>query len=329
MRQLVTGAAGFIGSHLVERLLAAGHEVVGIDCFIPYYPRCIKAANIASFEKKPRFRFCELDLRAGDLTGALEGVDTVFHLAAMPGLSASWSDFELYMTCNMLATHRLLEACRTRDLSAFVHASTSSVYGREATGNEQRPLNPISPYGATKLAAERLAVAYHAEFGVPSVVLRYFSVYGPRQRPDMGYYTFIRRVLRDEPVVICGDGEQTRGNTYVDDCVSATLLAAARGCPGEVYNAGGGEARSVKWVLSTIEELTGRAAIVEHAPRRPGDQRRTMANIAKLRRDVGFEPRTPLREGLAAQVAWQRSGCEVSNGAHTADAGVAVIAEQA
>jgi nucleoside-diphosphate-sugar epimerase len=188
----------------------------------------------------------------------------------------------------------------------FVHASTSPVYGRDATGDEQTPLNPISPYGATKLAAERLALAYHTEFGVPSVVLRYFSVYGPRQRPDMGYHIFIRRVLRGEPVVVYGDGEQTRGNTFIADCVRATLLAAGRGRPGQVYNVGGGEARSVRWVLATIQELTGRRAIIEHAPRRPGDQQHTMADVSKMRRDFGFEPRTPLRDGLAAQIAWQR-----------------------
>jgi nucleoside-diphosphate-sugar epimerase len=306
MRQLVTGAAGFIGSHVAERLLAEGHEVVGVDCFIPYYPRQVKAANLAGLLHHPRFRFCELDLRTADLSGVLDGVDTVFHLAAMAGLSASWSDFESYMTCNLLATQRLLHASRDHHLRVFVHASTSSVYGRDATGDEQTPLNPISPYGATKLAAERLALAYHAEFGVPSVVLRYFSVYGPRQRPDMGYHIFIRRVLRGEPVVVYGDGEQTRGNTFIADCVRATLLAASRGRPGEAYNVGGGEARSVRWVLATIEELIGRRAIIEHAPRRPGDQQHTMADVSKMRRDFGFEPQTPLRDGLAAQIAWQR-----------------------
>jgi UDP-glucuronate 4-epimerase len=305
VRQLVTGAAGFIGSHLAERLLAEGHEVVGIDCFIPYYPRHVKKSNLAGLIDHPRFAFCEIDLRTAPLAAALDGVDTVFHLAAMPGLSASWSDFESYMTCNLLATQRLLDACRARDLRAFVHASTSSVYGRDATGDEQTPLNPISPYGATKLAAERLALAYHAEFGVPSVVLRYFSVYGPRQRPDMGYHTFIHRVLQGKPVTVFGDGEQTRGNTYVDDCVTATLLAACRGRPGEVYNVGGGEARSVRWVLDAIKELTGVTPIVEHAPRRPGDQQHTMADISRMRRDFCFEPRTPLRDGLAAQIAWQ------------------------
>lgn len=307
MRTLVTGAAGFIGSHLAERLLDEGHEVVGIDCFVPYYPRRFKEANLAYLCSNPDFEFHPLDLRTDDLTQALRHVDTVFHLAAMPGLTASWSEFETYMTCNVLATQRLLEAAKTSTLRAFVHASTSSVYGKEATGNEDTPLNPISPYGATKLAAERLALAYHAEFNVPSIVLRYFSVYGPRQRPDMGYHTFIKKVLNGEPVTVFGDGEQTRGNTYVDDCVQATLLAACRGKAGEVYNVGGGEARSVRWVLRTIEEITGEKVAIQHAPRRAGDQQHTIADISKMRRDLGYEPRTSLRDGLAAQIEWQCS----------------------
>ncbi len=315
MRHLVTGAAGFIGSHLAERLIAQGHEVVGVDCFMPYYPRAVKEANLARLQQESRFTLLELDLRTADLSEAVEGTDTVFHLAAMPGLTASWRDFESYMTCNLLATQRLLEGCRDQPISAFVQASTSSVYGKHARGNEQTPLNPISPYGATKLAAERLALAYHSELRVPSIVLRYFSVYGPRQRPDMGYHTFIRNVLSGQPVVVFGDGEQTRGNTYVEDCVTATVLAAERGQPGEVYNLGGGEARSVRWVLATIEELTGRKALIEHAPRRAGDQQHTMADIAKMRRDLGFEPDTPLRAGLAAQIEWQAQ--ELGHGAAT------------
>jgi nucleoside-diphosphate-sugar epimerase len=305
VRKLVTGAAGFIGSHLAERLLDEGHHVTGIDCFVPYYPRHIKQANLLDLCKNPRFEFLPLDLRSDDLAEALSTVDTVFHLAAMPGLTASWSEFETYMTCNLLATQRLLEAARNSPLTTFVHASTSSVYGKEATGNEDTPLNPISPYGATKLAAERLALAYHAEFKVPSIVLRYFSVYGPRQRPDMGYHTFISKVLNGEPVTVFGDGEQTRGNTYVDDCVEATLLAACRGKPGEVYNVGGGEARSVLWVLNTIEDITGERARIQHAPRRAGDQQHTIADISKMRRDFGYEPRTSLRDGLTAQIEWQ------------------------
>lgn len=306
MRCLVTGAAGFVGSHLAERLVADGHDILGVDCFVPYYPRAIKERNLAGLLNEDRFSFQELDLRTGDLEGILDGVEVIFHEAAMAGLAASWTDFDLYMTCNIQATQRLLHACRGRALRSFVHISTSSVYGRDALGNEETLPQPISPYGATKLAAERLALAYHEVFDVPAVVLRYFSVYGPRQRPDMGYNIFIDRVLRGQPISVFGDGEQTRGNTFITDCVDATLLAAERGAPGEVYNIGGGEARSVNWVIQTIAGLTGRPAEVRHEEARPGDQRHTMADITKARAALGYEPSTPLREGLAAQVAWQR-----------------------
>jgi nucleoside-diphosphate-sugar epimerase len=307
MRCLVTGAAGFIGSHLAERLLADGHEVVGVDCFVPYYPRPIKERNLTALQASSGFTFHTLDLRLDELAPVLEGVDTVYHEAAMAGLAASWVDFELYMTCNVLATQRLLDACRDRGLRSFVHVSTSSVYGENALGDERTLPEPISPYGATKLAAERLAIAYHKVFGVPSVVLRYFSVYGPRQRPDMGYNIFIDRVLRGEQIAVFGDGEQTRGNTFISDCVNATLLAAERGEPGEVYNIGGGEARSVNWVIETIAELAGKPANVRREAARAGDQRHTMADITKARAELGYEPTTPLRDGLAAQVEWQKS----------------------
>ena len=307
MRCLVTGAAGFIGSQLAERLVADGHDVVGVDCFIPYYPREIKERNLESLRASTRFRFDELDLREASLEASLDGVDVVFHEAAMAGLAKSWTEFELYMTCNILATQRLLDACREKPLRAFVHISTSSVYGRDALGDELTLPEPISPYGATKLAAERLALAYKEVFSVPAVVLRYFSVYGPRQRPDMGYNLFINHVLRGEPISVFGDGDQTRGNTFIKDCIDATLLAAEKGRPGQVYNIGGGEARSVNWVIETIADLTGRPAKVRKEAPRAGDQRHTMADITKAASELGYVPSTPLRDGLAAQVAWQKS----------------------
>jgi UDP-glucuronate 4-epimerase len=307
MRCLVTGAAGFIGSHLSERLIDEGHEVTGLDAFLPYYPRAIKERNLAGLRERSAFHFYELDLRTATLNPYLAGVDTVFHLAAMPGLTASWTDFDQYMTCNLLGTKRLLEAARDTAVQKFVHASTSSVYGRDALGDEGTLPRPISPYGVTKLAAEQLALAHQDVFGIPVVVLRYFSVYGPRQRPDMGYNIFIGRMLRGEPIVVFGDGEQTRGNTYISDCVEATVLAAQHGQVSEIYNIGGGEAQSLNWVVATLEGLTGVPAHIEHQPPRPGDQAHTMADIRKARRDLGYAPRTPLREGLAAQVAWHRS----------------------
>jgi nucleoside-diphosphate-sugar epimerase len=306
MKCLVTGAAGFIGSHLCQRLLQAGHAVVGIDAFIPYYPRAAKEANLLPLRSDPGFTFHELDLRTDPMRGALDGVEAVFHLAAMPGLSRSWTDFDLYESCNVNATHRLLEAVRLPGLHRFVYASTSSVYGRYGSGDETLPTRPVSPYGVTKLAAENLCRAHAEELGLPLVVLRYFSVYGPGQRPDMGYHLFVRAILEGNPVVVYGDGLQVRGNTFVEDCVAATV-AALGAAPGEIYNVGGGETATVWEVLGKLETLLGRRAVVRREPARPGDQRFTGADTAKLARHLGWQPRVGLDEGLARQVAWQQA----------------------
>ena len=307
MRCLVTGAAGFIGSHLCEALLADGAEVVGVDAFIPYYPRSVKEANLALARQHPRFTFHELDLRKGDLSAALDGVEVIFHEAAMPGLLASWSRFDLYMTCNLQATQRLLEAARaTGQVRQFIHASTSSIYGSHVLGNEETRPQPVSPYGITKLAAEHLVQVYHTQFGLPTSILRYFSVYGPRQRPDMGYYLFIESMHRGQPITVFGSGDQLRGNTYVGDIVRATQLAHRRFRPGTIYNVGGAEEVSVKQVLGLLEEILGRKAQVRTAPARPGEQSRALADTTLARKQLGFVPRTPLRQGLEAQVAWQR-----------------------
>ena len=306
MKCLVTGAAGFIGSHLCERLLGAGHAVVGLDAFVPLYPRAVKEANVEPARRHPLFTFHETDLRHDGLGPLLDGVEVVFHLAAMPGLVRSWTDFDLYAGCNVTGTQRLLEAARgSASLRRFLYASTSSVYGRFASGDETLPARPISPYGVTKLAAENLARAYAEEQGIPCVALRYFSVYGPRQRPDMGYHRFIHALLTGQPVVVNGDGLQVRGNTYVADCVEATV-AAVEAIPGEIYNVGGGEAATVWDILAKLENLVGRKAVVRREPARPGDQRYTFADTGKLRRHLGWQPRIGLDEGLARQVAWQR-----------------------
>ncbi len=310
MHCLVTGAAGFIGSHLCERLLALGHSVVGVDAFVPYYPRPRKEANLAALHARPGFAFRELDLRSGTLAETLNGVEVIFHLAAMAGLAKSWTEFDLYQSCNLTATQRLLEAVREQcgakqTLKRFVHASTSSVYGRFATGDESLPTRPISPYGVTKLAAENLCRCFADEVGLPVVVLRYFSVYGPRQRPDMGYFRFIEAMLKGEPITVYGDGHQVRGNTYIDDCVEATI-AAMEAPVGETYNLGGGETASVWEILGKLEKTIGKKPIVRSAEARPGDQRSTFADTSKLSRHLNWEARTPLDEGLRRQVEWQK-----------------------
>ena len=307
MKCLVTGAAGFIGSHLCERLLREGHTVVGVDAFIPFYPRPLKEANLLTARAHPGFRFLALDLRHDPLTDAVEGVEAVFHIAAMPGLTRSWTEFDLYESCNLTATHRLLEAVRELPtLRRFVFASTSSVYGRHGSGDEMLPTRPISPYGVTKLAAENLCRAQAEEQGLPLIVLRYFSVYGPRQRPDMGYHRFIRALLLGEPLIVYGDGLQVRGNTYVDDCVEATV-AALNATPGEVYNVGGGETATVWEIVGKLEKLLGCKANVRREAARPGDQRFTGADTSRLMRHLGWKPLIGLDEGLECQVAWQRS----------------------
>jgi nucleoside-diphosphate-sugar epimerase len=307
MRYLVTGAAGFIGSHLTERLLTLGHEVVGLDCFVPYYPKPLKERNLAEAKRHPKFRFLSLDLRADDLKPAVDGVDVVYHLAAMPGLVASWTDFDLYLGCNVTATQRLLEAVKgSRALKRFVYGSTSSVYGKFASGDETLPTKPVSPYGVTKLAGEQLARAHLETFATPVSVLRFFSVYGPRQRPDMAYNIFIRALLTGEPITVYGDGQQVRGNTFVADCAEA-VVKAAESPIGETFNVGGGEMVSVQDVLAKLERIAGQKFTVRTEAARPGDQRHTFADTTKLRRVLGWEPKTTLDNGLAKQFEWQKS----------------------
>jgi nucleoside-diphosphate-sugar epimerase len=303
-RCVVTGAAGFIGSHLVDRLLAEGHQVTGIDCFTDYYPRSVKESNLAAARSSDRFQLLESDLRVADIRPAIAGADVVFHLAAMGGLLRSWTWFDEYLSCNLTATQRLLEAIRDSDVGHLIHVSTSSVYGRDSSGDEELPKRPDSPYGVTKLAAEQLVLAYSRNFGVPVTVLRYFSIYGPRQRPDMGYHIFINRVLDAETIEVFGDGSQVRANTFIDDCVSGTLAAMVKGPTGTVYNIGGGEPITVLDAIRLIGELTEREPLVEHGPPRPGEQQRAVADVAKAGRELGWQPTTGIEAGLRRQVAW-------------------------
>lgn len=307
---LVTGAAGFIGSHLCERLLQAGHQVIGLDGFTDYYPRSVKEANLATLRTRPDFRFLEVDLARADLASVVTEADFIFHQAGQPGVRASWGkEFDIYLDCNIRATQRLLEAARgSARLQRLVFASSSSVYGeaRDLPLREESPTRPYSPYGVTKLAAEHLCTLYHSNHGLPTVALRYFTVYGPRQRPDMGFHKFIRAALRDRPIVVYGDGEQTRDFTYVADAVEANWLALAPRAVGHVFNIGGGSRCSVNQVLAGLEEILGRPIRRDHRPTPPGDVRHTWADTARAREVLGFSPRVSLREGLARQVEWLR-----------------------
>jgi nucleoside-diphosphate-sugar epimerase len=304
MRIVVTGAAGFIGSTLVETLVAAGHEVIGLDAFIDYYPRPMKEANLMGLADMSGFRFGEVDLRTDDLDPWLHDADAIVHEAAMAGLMRSWTDLELYTSCNILATNRLIEAAGRAGVKRFVLASTSSVYGTEAVGDEDRPLQPSSPYGITKLAAEKLVLAHVALHGFPATIIRYFSIYGPRQRPDMAYHKFIEAMIDRQPITVFGDGQQTRSNTYIDDAVTGTLLALERGAVGGIYNIGGGRTISLVDAIGLIAGHLGVEPIIEWEPARPGDQRHTSADVSRARAALGFEPTVEPAEGLGRQVAW-------------------------
>lgn len=307
MRIVVTGAAGFIGSHLCERLLDDGHDVIGIDSFTGYYARPLKEANLGLARHHPRFRFEELDLRSGELDRVLDGADVVVNEAAMPGLVHSWEDFDAYQSCNLTGLHRLVEASRRQRVGLIVQASTSSVYGIQAIGDEDQPTRPVSPYGVTKLAAEHLLLAYHAIHDLPVVILRYFSIYGPRQRPDMAYRIFCERLLAGQPITVYGDGQQTRGNTYVSDCVAATVAALTLGAPGRIYNVGGGTVVSLLDALKILAEALGVEPEIRWADPRPGDQRHTAATISRAAAELGWEPLVQPPEGLANEALWVAS----------------------
>jgi UDP-glucose 4-epimerase len=310
MNALVTGAAGFIGSHLCGRLLDRGARVTGIDCFTDYYPRAIKQANLETVLKRPGFTFVERTIQQADLSALLDGVTHVFHLAAQAGVRKSWGrDFAVYTVNNIEATQLLLEACVGRPLERLVYASSSSVYGDRVSipMREDALPQPVSPYGVTKLAAEQLCYLYSVNHGVPATSLRYFTVYGPRQRPDMGFHRFISAALRDEPITVFGDGEQTRDFTYVADAVAATVAAGERGVVGRAYNIGGGSRVTVNEVLDIIGRVTGRRLRIEQGPEQKGDMRDTYADSSLARADLGFAPAVMLADGLAEEARWLAS----------------------
>jgi UDP-glucose 4-epimerase len=307
MNALVTGAAGFIGSHLTSALLARGASVIGIDCFTDYYPRRIKEANLAHNSDHAGFRFVETSLADADLAELLDGVTHVFHLAAQAGVRKSWGrDFRIYTVNNVDASQLLLEACVGRPLEKFVYASSSSVYGDSAAMpmSETALPQPVSPYGVTKLAAEQLCHLYWVNHGVPTVSLRYFTVFGPRQRPDMAFHRFIRAALQAQAITLYGDGEQTRDFTFVADAVAATVAAGDHGRPGAVYNIGGGSRVSMNDVIALIAGATGKTLDIRREPVQKGDMRDTFADTSAARADLFWAPRTTLAEGLQAEVRW-------------------------
>lgn len=309
MKAVVTGVAGFIGSHLAERLLQDGLRVVGVDCFTDYYPRRTKERNLAALRANQRFTLVEGRLQDLDLVPLLEGAAQVYHLAAQAGVRASWGrEFAHYTEHNVLASQRLLEAAVAAGRPKLVYASSSSVYGDSPTLplREDGPCRPLSPYGVTKLAAEHLAVLYHRNHGLDTSSLRFFTVYGPRQRPDMAFHRFLRAARDGGRVEVYGDGLQTRDFTYVDDVVAALCAAALSGRPGCVYNVGGGERVALNDVLRLVEQVTGRPLRVERQESQKGDMRDTFADTSAAARDLGFRSRVALREGLAREWSWLR-----------------------
>ena len=311
MRALVTGAAGFIGSHLTDSLLDSGEEVIGVDSLTDYYDPKVKRRNLESALSTARFELRTDDLAADPLEPLMEGVDCVFHLAAQPGVRASWGPtFAEYVARNVLATQRLLEAAKHAGIARFVNSSSSSVYGSAPLypTDEATLPSPVSPYGVTKLAAEHLVTLYGTNYELPTVSLRYFTVYGPRQRPDMAMHRMVEAVLTHGSFPLYGDGQQVRDFTYVDDAVRANLLAAGADVePGLVCNVGGGAMTVLGDVMRIVEELTGEVLELDRRPRPPGDPNKTGADTTKAHRELGWSPTVTIREGLDRQVAWQRA----------------------
>jgi nucleoside-diphosphate-sugar epimerase len=310
MRDVVTGVAGFVGSHLAESLLAAGREVLGVDCLTDYYDRDEKMANLSGLLGRDAFSFLTLDLRDGDLVRLLRGADVVYHQAGQPGVRLSWSTgFPDYVGHNVLATQRLLEAARIARCRRVVYASSSSVYGERASfpSRETDLPHPHSPYGVTKLAAEHLCSLYADNWGVPTVSLRYFTVYGPRQRPDMAIRRLVDAALSGTPFQLFGDGSQVRDFTFVGDVVAANVLAGtAELPPGTVLNIAGGSSVRLDELIRLVEDLAGSRVALEHLPAKPGDVSATGGSTEEAARLLGWSPATSLETGITAQLAWAR-----------------------
>ena len=307
MKVLVTGVAGFVGSHLAEKLLSEKYDVVGIDKFLDNYPRPFKQKNLAPFLKNPAFKFLEADLLQINLRELLKDISYVFHLAAQPGVRSSWGDeFNQYSQNNIMATQLLLEASKDSRVQKMVYASSSSVYGDtdDLPMREEGNTRPVSPYGVSKLAAEHLCYLYWKAYRVPTVSLRFFTVYGPRQRPDMFFHIFMDHLRKDEEVPLYDDGEQTRDFTYCGDIVDGLLAAAVYPGTGEVFNLGGGTESSVLNAIHIVEKLSGRKAKLKTFERQKGDVRHTRARLDSATEKLGYRPKVDLEEGLAQEWHW-------------------------
>jgi UDP-glucuronate 4-epimerase len=320
VRALVTGCAGFIGSHLTESLLEDGGTVVGLDCFTDNYEQAQKLRNIERASDWDGFEFVRADLAEADLADAVGGCEVVFHLAGEPGVRGSWGPgFQSYLRNNVLATQRLLEVVKSQQGTRLVFASSSSIYGdaeRLPTPESTTP-RPVSPYGVTKLAAEHLCQTYGRSHGVEAVSLRYFSVYGPRQRPDMAFHRFCRAALEDRPIVVYGDGAQSRDFTFVADAVAATKAAArAEGVANRIFNVGGGAQVSLASAVELIGELAGRELEIRHAAVPPGEARDTGAETKHAFEELGYRPTTPLELGLRAEFEWMVEAVEAERARH-------------
>ncbi|MGC9505097.1 NAD-dependent epimerase/dehydratase family protein [Baaleninema sp.] len=311
VKVVVTGAAGFIGSHLVETLLDRGETVIGVDQFNDYYDPAIKRKNMAAALGRSNFQLIESDVQAIDWNELLDGVEFVYHQAAQAGVRASWGDgFRSYTERNINATQILLEAAKNANLKRFVYASSSSVYGNAASfpTSETTLPKPVSPYGVTKLAAEHLCGLYHVNYGVPTVALRYFTVYGPRQRPDMAFHKFLKAALQEESISVYGDGQQTRDFTFVADAIAANLAAAeAPEAVGEVFNIGGGSRVTLKQTIETMEKIVGKPISIDYQESSKGDARHTSADVSKAQKLIGYAPKVSIEEGLRREWDWVRS----------------------
>jgi UDP-glucuronate 4-epimerase len=308
MQALVTGCAGFIGSHLTESLLSDGYSVVGVDCFNNNYGRRQKLKNLDIAREYDGFEFLPLDLSSGDLDDLIPHDGIVFHLAAEPGVRTSWGDrFASYVRSNIQATHQLLNACSRISISRFVYASSSSIYGdaESLPTHETATPAPVSPYGLTKLAGEHLCHAYEVNHGVSSLSLRFFTVFGPRQRPDMAFHIFCRAVLAKKPIRVYGDGKQSRDFTFVKDIVQALRASGTCKSPDhKVYNVGGGTQTSLNKAIELIAEYSGQNVEIEYLQRESGDVHHTSADTSRAKCDLGYTPSTDLRSGLQAEFNW-------------------------